>query len=162
MNKTEILKLINDHWRFDDDQQHTHTYHDKLDCLNKLELLLSSEQQENKLLSSKEGASQQEQGWISVKDRPLYQINELGHWVCTKDGEGEFIACIPYNDSKKPNQQLYWIHHCIVIDEDGLCIVVDGDHEKAGWELQHITHWMPLPIPPSQQTTKSSADNKTE
>jgi hypothetical protein len=86
--------------------------------------------------------------WHSVEDRPLFTKNERGNWICTEDGDGEFIAALPYNDSKRPNENLWWIRHCVVEDETGLCIVGDDYNQPAGWNLEDITHWMPMPSPP--------------
>ena len=87
--------------------------------------------------------------WHSVEDRPLYTKDERGNWTCTEDGDNEFIAALPYNDSKRPNEELWWIRHCVVVDETGLCVVTDDDTEPAGWNLEDVTHWMPMPEPPS-------------
>ncbi len=89
--------------------------------------------------------------WISVEDRPLYTKDEKGNWTCTEDGNKEFIAAVPYNDSKKPNENnLWWIRHCVIVDVFGLCVVGDTDNEPAGWQLEDITHWQPLPELPNQ------------
>lgn len=81
-------------------------------------------------------------GWHSVKDRPLLTKNERGHWVCTEDGDKEFIAALETNKG-------WWIRHCVVEYETGLCVVGDDYNEPAGWELQDVTHWMPMPSPPA-------------
>lgn len=88
-------------------------------------------------------------GWHSVEDRPLFTKDERGNWVCTEEGDGEFIAALPYNDSKRPNEELWWIRHCVVEDEIGLCVVGDDYNEPAGWNLEDVTHWMPIPSPPA-------------
>lgn len=88
-------------------------------------------------------------GWHSVEDRPLFTKDERGNWICTEDGDGEFIAALPYNDSKRPNEDLWWIRHCVVEDETGLCVVGDDYNEPAGWNLEDVTHWMPMPSPPA-------------
>lgn len=88
-------------------------------------------------------------GWHSVVDRPLYTKDERGHWVCTEDGNNEFIAALPYNDKKRPNEDLWWIRHCVVEDVYGLCVVGDDCNEPAGWELEDVTHWMPWVSPPA-------------
>lgn len=87
-------------------------------------------------------------GWHSVEDRPLFTKDERGNWTCTEDGDGEFIAALPYNDRKRPNEELWWIRHCVVEDGIGLCVVGDNDNEPAGWNLEDVTHWMPMPSPP--------------
>lgn len=87
--------------------------------------------------------------WYSVKDRPLFMKDQYGNWICTEDGNGEFIAAIPYNDSRRPNKGLWWIRHCVVEDEIGLCVVGDDCNEPAGWSLEDVTHWMPMPSPPA-------------
>lgn len=88
-------------------------------------------------------------GWHSVENRPLVTKNERGHWICTEDGDGEFIAALPYRNSKRPNEVLWWIRHCVVEAETGLCVVGDDYNVPAGWDLEDVTHWMPLPSPPA-------------
>lgn len=89
-----------------------------------------------------------ENKWISVDERPLFTKDEKGIWTCTEDGDGEFFAAVPYNDVKRPKEELWWIRHCVVEDEIGLCVVGDDDIEPAGWDLEDVTHWMPLPKSP--------------
>lgn len=88
--------------------------------------------------------------WISVKDRPLYENTPNG-WVATKDGDrsGGFIAALQYFDSKKKRHE-WWIRHCILEDFTGLCVVGDDCNEEAGWTIDAVSHWMPLPEPPKQ------------
>ncbi len=85
--------------------------------------------------------------WISVEDRPLFTIDENGHWVCTEDGDKEFIAAVEYNDSREPYKTKWWIRHCVVEDGVGLCVVGDDENEPAGYELSDVTHWMPITPP---------------
>ena len=90
-----------------------------------------------------------ERKWISVEDRPLYEIDDGGNWICTKDGDNEFIAAVPYVDKNKPGEELWWIHHCVVEDKTGLCIVGDDWNEPAGWDLTSVTYWQLWPAPPN-------------
>lgn len=83
--------------------------------------------------------------WISVEDRPLFTIDENGHWVCTEDGDKEFIAAVA---CEEPSGIKWWIRHCVVEDSVGLCIVGDYENEPAGYMLSDVTHWQPLPTPP--------------
>jgi hypothetical protein len=87
-------------------------------------------------------------GWHSVSDRPLFTETERG-WVCTDDGDGEFIAAVPYGDKRHPGKEMWWIQHCVVEDETGLCVVGDGWNEPAGYSIEDVTHWMPWPSSPS-------------
>lgn len=88
-------------------------------------------------------------GWYSVIDRPLYTVDKNGNWVCTEDGERSFIACVPYNDSNRPGDDLWWIHHCVIEDGIGLCVVGEDDNQAAGWSLQDVAFWKPFPhVPP--------------
>lgn len=88
--------------------------------------------------------------WISVDDRPLYTIDENGNWTCTEDGCNEFIAAVPYGDTRRPNEtNLWWIRHCVVEDCRGLCVVGDDDNEPAGWQLEQVVYWIPWVTPPS-------------
>ncbi len=89
-------------------------------------------------------------GWISVEERPLFTKDENGNWTCTEDGDKEFIAAVPYADSKRPDEtNLWWIRHCVVEDAIGLCVVGDDDNEPAGWQLEDVVYWMPLVAPPA-------------
>lgn len=78
--------------------------------------------------------------WISVKDRPLVIKTEHG-WESTEDGSKEFIAAIPQNVG-------WWIHHCVAEDRVGLCVVGDAENERAGYDLEDVTHWKPWTEPP--------------
>jgi hypothetical protein len=79
--------------------------------------------------------------WISVKDRPLFTLNRHG-WEVTKDGEGEFFAAVPMQDGT------WWMRHCIIQDEIGLCVVGDEDNESAGFGMEEVTHYQFIPSPP--------------
>lgn len=85
--------------------------------------------------------------WIDVKDRPLITQSKLG-WVCTEDGDKEFIAAVPYNNVDDPDKTLWWIHHCVIEDGTGLCVVGDDWNEPAGWEIQQVQYWKPWAEPP--------------
>jgi hypothetical protein len=86
-----------------------------------------------------EGYTLSSTGWHSVEDRPLFTKDERGNRVCTEDKE--FIAALEIN-------KRWWIRHCVV-DETGLCVVGDDNNEPAGWNLEDVTHWMPMPSPPT-------------
>lgn len=92
--------------------------------------------------------------WISVNDRPLFTSEDYGEygerWVCTEDGDKPFLAAIPYSDSNRLNENLCWIHHCVVVDGVGLSVVDENGTEPAGFELSDVTHWIPLPEPPKK------------
>jgi hypothetical protein len=83
------------------------------------------------------------EGWVSVEDKPLVNKTKTG-WVCTEDGDKDFIAAVPLSDGT------WWIRHCRIADETGLCVVTDDDIEPAGWQITDITHYQPLPTPPAQ------------
>jgi hypothetical protein len=92
--------------------------------------------------------------WISVNERPLIAYEMLGDrriWVCTDDGMQEFMAAVPYRDKNDPDNTLWWIRHCVIEDEKGLCVVGDDDNEPAGWTIDDIDYWMPLPEPPQSE-----------
>jgi hypothetical protein len=81
--------------------------------------------------------------WISVKERPLVNWNdEHDRWECTKDGEREFMACVELGDGT------FWIKHCVIEDKIGLCVVGETGNEPAGWEIEDVEWWQPLPSPP--------------
>ena len=68
----EIKTALDRFWSFDDNQQHTHTWHDKQDFLSRLSLTAEAME-----LREKNG------GWISVKER----LPEEGQLVDVWDGE---------------------------------------------------------------------------
>lgn len=88
--------------------------------------------------------SEMQPKWISVKDRPLFEIDN-GTWVATRDGDNPngFWAAVPTNNG-------WWIRHCIIEDMTGLCVVGDDWNEPASYELEYVTHWLPLPEPPNE------------
>ena len=88
--------------------------------------------------------------WISVKDRPLFTIDEKGNWECTSDGDGEFIAAVPYYISGNRKNKLWWIRHCTFVDADGLHVVTDDETEKAGWDMKDVVYYHPLPEIPTE------------
>lgn len=96
---------------------------------------------------------QKENGWISVEDKPLFKKTEFG-WVCTEDAECEFIAAVPYNDKTKPGQELWWIHHCVIEDMIGLCVVGEDENVPAGWLIEDILYYQPLPPAPASIINK--------
>ena len=99
----------------------------------------------NILKAMEEYASQPK--WISVEDRPLILKFSEEEWICTEDGEGEFLAAVPYKDKSRPDESLFWIRHCIIVDEAGLCIVGDEHYESAGYSIKDVTHWQPITPP---------------
>ena len=102
-------------------------------------------------------------GWISVDDRPLFTKDDKGNRTCTEDGGKEFIAAVPYADSKRPNEtNLWWIRHCVVEDGIGLCVVGDDDNEPAGWQIEDIVYWMPWPAPPARRQLLAETDNQVK
>lgn len=91
--------------------------------------------------------------WISTKDRPLIEPEAVGGWIATVDGDKEFIAAVPYiydDASLNSPVEKWWIRHCVLEDGTGLCVVGDDDNEPAGWQIEEVTHWMPLPEPPKE------------
>lgn len=88
--------------------------------------------------------------WRDCKDDPLFTFLANGNWECTENGDREFIAAVPYENIKQPGKNLWWIRHCVIEDGIGLCVIGDDYNEPAGWELQSVTHWQPLPSPPKQ------------
>jgi hypothetical protein len=81
--------------------------------------------------------------WISVKDSPLFTVDEKGNWECTKNGSKEFMGGLYTNSG-------FWQGHCIVIDEIGLRLVLDEDNEPCPWELGDIQFYFLLPNPPTE------------
>lgn len=81
------------------------------------------------------------EGWISVADKPLFG-EEAGHRFLTEAGDGEFIAAIPYSDSKYPGEKLWQIVHCHV-DTGG--DLVDSYGDSVGWTLDAVAYYLPIP-----------------
>ncbi len=90
--------------------------------------------------------------WISVEDHPLFTKDEKGNWTCTDAGDNEFIAAVNYSDAKQPGKDLWWIRHCVIEDERGLCVVGDDENEIAGWSMEDVLFYQPLPAPPNSIT----------
>jgi hypothetical protein len=86
--------------------------------------------------------------WIDVRISPLIIRNERNQWECTENGMKEFMAAVPYEDEKHPGKQFWWIRHCVIEDEIGLCVVGDDENVPAGWEIESITHYFHLPEQP--------------
>jgi len=40
---SQVVQIIDRYWKFDEAQQHTHSWHDKQDCLDELRKLFASE-----------------------------------------------------------------------------------------------------------------------
>lgn len=89
--------------------------------------------------------------WYSVENRPLFKKDVNGGWVCTEDGEKEFIAAVRYEHKQKTNEDFWWIRHCVIEDEIGLCVVGDITNEPAGWDLEDVMYWMPMPCSPNYE-----------
>lgn len=77
--------------------------------------------------------------WNSVLHYPLYTLDKNGFWQCTEDGEGDFLAAVETNEG-------WWIRHCVIEDEIGLCIVYDDYNEPAPWSLNDVSYWSKLPV----------------
>ncbi len=98
--------------------------------------------------------------WHSTEDRPLCKKDQKGHLWITDDGDGEFLAAVPYYNKNRPNEELWWIHHCNVGDNGSLFIIGDDYDEPAGWSVQDVTHWHPIPEPPNKIQTALSPEEK--
>lgn len=92
-------------------------------------------------------STETKQEWISVEDRPLISQTKLG-WEVNEGVPDEFIGALEVFDNKK-NTSYWWIRHCIIIDEVGLCVMSDDDYEPCGWQISDITYWQPMPEPPN-------------
>lgn len=94
-----------------------------------------------------EYADQFKPKWISVEDEPLINEEADGRYFTTEAGSGRFMAAVPYTDSNKPGEELWWIHDC-VFDNGGLCVVCEDSNEPAGWNIEDVTHYYPVLDPP--------------
>lgn len=86
--------------------------------------------------------------WIKTEDSPLVIATVFG-WECTENGEKEFLAAVPHNDSRHPGHTFWWIKHCVIEDGKGLCVVGEDDNEPAAWQIDDITHYAIIE-PPKQ------------
>lgn len=86
--------------------------------------------------------------WINVSDRPLFTINDKEWWECTDDGDKAFMAAVPYVDKKDPGKINWWIHHCVIEEGIGLCVVGDDDNTPAGWDMKDVEWYFHIPEPP--------------
>lgn len=80
-----------------------------------------------------------ESRWISVKDRPLVNKTERG-WVSTEDGDNEFLAAVELTNG-------WWIKHCVLEDEIGLCVVGDSENEPAGYLIEDVLFYQHITPP---------------
>lgn len=99
------------------------------------------------LSKAKQLQQEEDDGWISVEDAPLF-IETKDGWECTDAAENEFWAALEYTNKNYPDKVFWWIHRCVVEDEIGLCVVGDMDNEPAGWTLKDVTHYMPIKLTP--------------
>jgi hypothetical protein len=90
-----------------------------------------------------------EEGWISVDDKPLVTISN-GGWVVNDGVPDEFLAAVHVHNNKT-GKDYWWIRHCAILDEKGLYVVTDDDHEPAGWEISDVLFYQPLPSPPTKK-----------
>lgn len=81
------------------------------------------------------------EGWVSVADKPLF-YEEGGRRILTETGDGEFVAAIPYSDTKYPGEQLWQVVHCHV-DTDG--DLTDSHGDSVGWSLEDVDYYIPIP-----------------
>ncbi len=95
--------------------------------------------------------SEQKDGWVSVEDSPLFTLDGNGNWECTDNGDGEFLAAVPYVSKNYPGKDLWWIKHCVIEDGIGMCVVGDDDNEPAGWDMKDVTHYKILDLTPPQK-----------
>lgn len=81
--------------------------------------------------------------WHSVIDKPLYNKDKHENWVCTLDGDNEngFIAAVETNEG-------WWIRHCVIEDEIGLCVVGSDYNEPAPWSIEDVLYWINFPFFP--------------
>ena len=87
--------------------------------------------------------------WVSVEDYPLFTKDEKGFWECTVNGDGQFLAAVPYN-SYGDEKDKWWIRQCVIEDTTGLCVMGDDENEPAGWDMGDITHYKKITPPQSK------------
>jgi|GEM_PF-2573212 len=94
-----------------------------------------------------------DEGWISCEDKPLVTVNHFG-WKVNEGVPDEFLAAIEVHNNKT-GKKYWWIRHCIIEDEIGLCIVGDDiENVPAGWEITDVEFYQPLPTPPNKPNSK--------
>lgn len=91
-----------------------------------------------------------ELGWIPTAERPLAETASNGDWQATEDGDGEFLAAVPYKDVNYPGETLWWIRQCVIESGAGLCVVSDSYTDIAGWEIDDVEYFLPI-TPPNPQ-----------
>ena len=103
------------------------------------------------LFKGSEVSTQKE--WISVKEKPLYESVEGDDFILTNAAEGEFIGAVPvFNNVTKETS--WEVHHYVIEDEVGLCVVGEDGNEPAGWGVEDIELYMPIPKLPDVSTLK--------
>jgi hypothetical protein len=91
----------------------------------------------------------QDEGWVSVGEKPLVSFDENKYWTVNDGIPDEFFAAILVHNNKT-GKDYWWMRHCIIKDETGLCVVTDDDEEPSGWDIQSVQYWRKLPSPPKQ------------
>lgn len=104
-------------------------------------------------------------GWISTEDKPLvsycsgqdYDGKEHKMWQVNEGVPDEFLAALEVCD-KIGNITHWWIRHCVIEDETGLCVVGDDENVPAGWQITDVEFYRPLPPSPPIQQPKYERD----
>lgn len=86
--------------------------------------------------------------WIDNDVKPLVKETPTG-WITTENCPDQFIAALQYCDNET-GKQYWWIHHCIIEENIGLCVVGEDDNQPAGWNITDIEYYYPIPKPPKQ------------
>lgn len=89
------------------------------------------------------------EGWINVENKPLVTVSN-GGWIVNEGVPDEFLAAV-LEHNNQTGKDNWWIRHCAIIDERGLCVVTDDDHEPAGWEISDVLFYWPFPLPPAKK-----------
>lgn len=85
--------------------------------------------------------------WLSVKDYPLFTVNEYGEQFITEHGSNEFLAAVPFYNIKDKSKTQWWVRHCVVDSQGVLCTVEENDFEPAGWALENVLFFIPIKYP---------------
>lgn len=114
MTKTDIIELIDRHWRFDESQDHTSTWHDKQDLISEIALLFihtidtpkeRAEEIVNLIISNT--ASQYSEEW---KPDIVYTKEQLIEFVQSFAKQEVERACEKQRKIGTDNLTSLWIH----------------------------------------------------
>ena len=86
--------------------------------------------------------------WISVEDKPLVIMDDKEErWTCTENGCKEFMA-LTWFTNINTGEVTPWMHHCLIEDEIGLCVVGEDGNDSASIQPWEVSYYFLIPTAP--------------